>query len=98
MRLTKLVYCTLVAFWASVPLFAVYLAASWALGADPFAWPGMVLWVVVLATSAYLTVATQASAAAREEGAVGEARQTPDTLVYPLTLILASSLYSFQLF
>ena len=44
-----------VAFWTSVPLFAVYLAVSWALGEVPLGWPGVPLWCVVVISSGFLT-------------------------------------------
>jgi hypothetical protein len=82
-------------FWTSVPLFAVYVAVSWSLGVDPLAWPGRALWLVVLASSACLT--PQAFPPVSDEGVHSEARSS-ETLVYPITLLLASSLYAFQMF
>jgi hypothetical protein len=85
-----------VIFWTSVPLFAVYVAVTWALSTDPLAaWPGVALWVVVLASSAYL--APRAFPPASDEGADGAAR-VEESLVYPITLLLAASLYALQMF
>ena len=88
------VHLMTIAFWTSVPLFAVSLALS----GPPrdLAWPVVVLWVVVVASSAYLT--PQAFPPVPREGERGEARQTSESLVYPITLLLASSLYASQLF
>ena len=86
-----------VIFWTSVPLFAVGMAISWALNADPLAWPGRPLWIVVLASSGCLTLAMQAGADVSEEEVSGEARAS-ETLVYPITFILAVLLPAFQLF
>ena len=47
-----------IAFWTSVPLFGVCLAASWALGGCYLWWPGVLLWPVVGASSTYLTALT----------------------------------------
>ena len=85
-----------VIFWTSVPLFAGYVAVSWALGAEPLgAWPGVALWLVVLASSAYLT--PQVFPPVSDEGVHSEARAS-ELLVYPITLLLASSLYAYQVF
>ena len=62
----------------------------WALGADPLAsWPGMTLWLVVLASSACLT--PLAFPPVSDEGVNSEARSS-ESLVYPITLFLAVSL------
>lgn len=80
------VYVMQVSFWTSVPLFAMYLLVSWALSADPFAsWPGIALWLVVLASSAYL--APQAFPPVSDEGMHSEPRAS-ETLVYPIILLL----------
>ncbi len=82
----------MVAFWTSVPLFAVILAVSW-LRRD-LGWPAEVLWGVVVASSAYLTF--QAFAPVPGEGGRGEARWTTESLVYPIILTLALLLVGFQ--
>jgi hypothetical protein len=76
-----------VIFWTSVPLFAVYLAVSSVLSVDSPAWLGWALWMVVLASSAYL--ASQAFPPVSDEGVHSEARAS-GSLVYPITLFLAS--------
>jgi hypothetical protein len=48
------VYLMMVAFWTSVPLLAVSLAAIWPQRDLP--WPVAILWLVVMASSAFLTV------------------------------------------
>ena len=93
------VYLMMVAFWTSVPLLAVSLAVSWS--QRDLGWPGEVLWVVVLASSAYLTV--QLCPLFPREGEGGseshaEARQTLETLVYPIVFVFSGSLLGFQIF
>ena len=88
------VYLMMVAFWTSVPLFAVCLAVSWPL--RDLAWPVVVLWVVVVVSSAYLT--PQAFPLVLRVGVRSEARQTSESLVYPITLLLAFPLPAFQIF
>jgi hypothetical protein len=84
-----------VIFWTSVPLFAVYLAVSWALGAHTLAsWPGITLWLVVVASSAYLT--PQAFPPVSDEGVHSEARAS-EALVYPITLLLAASTFAYRM-
>jgi hypothetical protein len=83
------VHLMMVAFWTSVPLFAVYLAVSWP--HYDLAWPGVVLWVVVVASAAYLTVRLRTLVP--REGESSEARQTSESLVYPITLLLAFPIF-----
>ena len=94
------VYLMMVAFWTSVPLFAVSLAVS--LSRRDLVWPGEVLWVVVLASSAYLTVRLSPSFPRPREGegseSPAEARQTLETLVYPIVFVFSCSLLGFQIF
>ena len=85
------------AFWTSVPLFAVYLALSPRDGR--LGWPGEALLYVVLVSSAFLTARLALPAPSREEG--GElagsgsaARRTSDWLVYAIILYLAVYLHS----
>jgi hypothetical protein len=87
------VYLMMVVFWTSVPLFAVSLAVSW----PPYDLRGfaVVLWVVVLVSSAYLT--PQAFPPVPREGVRSEAQQTSESLVYPITLLLASYLAGFHI-
>jgi uncharacterized membrane protein YdfJ with MMPL/SSD domain len=84
----------MVAFWTSVPLFAVSLALYGPL--RDLAWPVVVLWVVVLVSSAYLT--PQAFPPVPREGVRSETRQTSESLVYPITLLLTFPVPAFQLF
>jgi len=88
------VHLAMVAFWTSVPLFAVYLAVSWP--AYGLGGQGGVLWGVVVLSSAYL--APRAFPPMPREGERGEARQTSESLVYPITLLLVFSLTAFQIF
>jgi hypothetical protein len=83
-----------VIFWTSVPLFGVCVAVSWSLGVDPLAWPGRALWLVVLASSACLT--PQAFPPVSDEGVPREP-WTYEPLVFPITLLVASSLYAYDL-
>ena len=96
MRLARLVYYTQVAFWASTPLFAGWLAVSWALGESSFAWPGVVLWCVVVGSSGFLT-ARDYRLMPREGGdSPVEARRRLETSAYPVVLVLACSVPAFQ--
>ena len=88
------IYLMMVAFWTSVPLFAVSLAVSWT-QREP-AWPVVILWAVVLVSSACLT--PLAFTPVPREGVRSEARQTSESLVYPITLLLAFPLPAFQMF
>jgi hypothetical protein len=82
-----------VAFWASVPLFAVYLAGCWLLGAGDLGWPGRVLWSVVVISSGFLT----ARLGLEEPGPAGSFGRTSEQLVYPVVFYLAVFLYAAQL-
>jgi hypothetical protein len=93
-----------VAFWTSVPLFAVYLAVSWALSEGPLGWPGEVLLYVVMASSAFLTARLYLPAPSREKGgglseprSTGFPRSASEWLVYAVILYLAVYLHSSQI-
>ena len=92
------IYLMMVAFWTSVPLLALSLAVSWSQG--DLLGPGEVVWVVVLASSAYLTVRLSLLYPREGEGSESptEARQRLETLVYPIVLVFSWSLPGFQLF
>lgn len=79
------VHFALVAFWTSVPLFAVGLAVSWP--RRDLGWPAEVLWVIVVASSAFLTF--RAPASAENTDTRGELRWDSESLVYPFVLVLA---------
>ncbi len=86
-----------VAFWTSVPLFAVYLAVT--SGDGRLGLPGRVLLYVVLVSSAFLTARLALPAASREEG--GEfpepgsvAPRVSEWLVYAIVLYFAVYLHS----
>ena len=49
----RVVYVMQMAFWTSVPAFAVYLAVT--SGDGRLGWPGEALWCVVVGSSAFLT-------------------------------------------
>jgi hypothetical protein len=78
-------HSVVVAFWIGVPLLAVALAASWP--RRDLGWPAEALWLVVVASSAFLTF--RAFAPVAGEGGRGEARWAWESLVYPITLALA---------
>lgn len=61
-----------VAFWTSVPLFAVYLAVTPSDGR--LGLPGWVLWCVVVDSSAFLTACLALPAPSGEEGGAREVR------------------------
>ena len=82
------VYLMMVAFWTSVPLFAVSLAAIWPQRDLP--WPVTILWLVVMASSVFLTVQGYSRSEPPEhEDERGETRRKVEWLVYPITLFLA---------
>ena len=66
LEVRRVVYVMQVAFWTSVPLFAVYVAVSPRDGL--LGWPGKALLYVVMASSAFLTARLSLAAASREEG------------------------------
>jgi hypothetical protein len=91
----RLVSVMQVAFWASVPLFVAALAASWLLG--ELVWPAMLLWPVVILSSAFLT-AREYRLVPRDGGeSPAEARQRLEAVVYPVVLVLACSLPALQI-
>jgi hypothetical protein len=79
------------AFWASVPLFGAYLAASWELRWCSPWWVGFLLESVVVASSAYLTVRFfhQLFPHPAEEARDGSSRRTSEVVVYPAACCLA---------
>ena len=78
------------AFWVSAPLFAVYLAASWAglPGEGLPRWPGDLLLYAVVASSAFLTLRMGLPAAP----ASPRRRALSEWAVYPVALLLAAYL------
>ena len=89
-----------VAFWTSVPLFAVYLAVTPRDGR--VGWPGVVLWCVVVASSAFLTACLALPAPSREKGGelAGSGSVAPrvsEWLVYAIVLYLAVYLVASQI-
>ena len=90
-----------VAFWTSVPLFAVYLAASPSDGR--LGWLGLALWCVAVVSSGFLTVKLGLPASSLEEGRElpepGPAKspgRASEWLVYALVLYLAVYLFAAQ--
>lgn len=61
----RIVYVVQVAFWVSVPLFAVYLSVS--PRDNGLGWPGEALLCVVIASSVFLTVQLALPTPTREE-------------------------------
>jgi|SRR5215218_701231 len=93
----RVVYVMQVAFWTSVPLFAVYLAVTPRDGR--LGWPGRVLLYVVIASSAFLTARLALPAASREEGEElpepgSVAPRVSEWLVYAIVLYFAVYLHS----
>jgi hypothetical protein len=85
----------MVAFWTSVPLLAVSLAAIWPQRDLP--WPVAIMWLVVMVSSAFLTVqGFSRSEPPEQEGERGETRRNLEWLVYPITLFLACYPFSLQ--
>ena len=74
-----------VAFWTSVPLLAVALAASWP--QRNLGWSGVALWLVVMVSSAFLTAQDFRTLALRFS----------EWLVYPATLCVAFYLLLFEI-
>ena len=96
-EMRRVVYVMQVAFWTSVPLFAVYLAVSPRDGR--LGWPGETLLYVVVVSSAFLTARLALPATSREEGgelggAGSAARRVSEWLVYAIVLYLAVYLHS----
>jgi hypothetical protein len=86
-----------VAFWASVPLLAVYLAASWVLPGCSHGWLGYLLWSAAAAPSAYLTL--RFFPPPEEEVARDgmRRRRALEALVYPVALCLVFLPRAYQL-
>jgi hypothetical protein len=79
----RVVHLAMMAFWTSVPLSAVALAISW----PHLGWPGVFLWCVVVASSAFLTVWSFPPVVG--EDAHSEARWTWESVLYPVILFYA---------
>ena len=81
-------------FWASAPLLAVCVAVPWP---QRFAeWPVLYLWLVVVASSAFLTL----HAFPIEPGSQAEDRgggRASEALVYPVAFALSFCLFGLQL-
>jgi hypothetical protein len=95
-----------VAFWTSVPLFAVYLAVSWpgSPSEGHLGWPGKALLYVVVTSSGFLTARLSLPAPSRKEGwalpepsSARSPRRASEWLVYPIVLYLAVYLLSSQI-
>jgi hypothetical protein len=88
-----------VAFWTSVPLFAVYLAVSPRDGR--LGWPGEALWSVVVVSSVFLMACLVLFVPSREGGELPEpssaTRRIPEWLVYAIVLYLAVYLVAYQI-
>jgi hypothetical protein len=86
-----------VAFWTSVPLFAVYLAVT--SGDGRLWWPGEVLWWVVLASAAFLTAWAFPPVPGENEGppSAGPIRRGSEAPAYPVVLFLAVYLVASQI-
>jgi hypothetical protein len=89
------VHLAMVAFWTSVPMFAVYLAFFWPSVYRPLGWLGALLWAVVVSSSAYLTVLWSFPLVKGERGGLRH-RPTSESLVYPVAFFLACSVIAFQ--
>ena len=85
-------YLMTIAFWTSVPLYAVALAVFW----PHLGWPGVFLWAVVVTSSAFLTLRAFGPVPGEEERSEG--RWTSESVAYPVTLLLATSFVGFQVF
>jgi hypothetical protein len=90
-----------VAFWTSVPAFAVYLAVTSRDGR--LGWPGVALGFVVMASSAFLTARASLLMPPREEGGelpetggVRSHRCASEWLAYPVVLFFAAYLFGSQ--
>ena len=97
LEVRRVVYVMQVAFWTSVPLFAVYVAVSPRDGL--LGWPGKALLYVVMASSAFLTARLSLAAASREEGGglpepSSVAPRVSEWLVYAIVLYFAVYLHS----
>jgi len=96
-RMQRVTNVMQVAFWTSVPLFAVYLAVTPRDGR--LGWPGEVLWWVVVGSSAFLT-AREFLPVPGEIGATfgtGPIRRRSEALAYPVVLFLAVYLVVYRI-
>ncbi len=94
LEMLRAFHSMVVAFWIGVPLLAVALAVSWP--RRELGWPAEALWLVVVASSAYLTF--RVFAPVPDEDGCGEARWTSVSSVYPITLALALLPVAFQIY
>jgi len=90
------VHLAMVAFWTSVPMFAVYLAVSWTGLYRPLWWLGALLWAVVVTSSAYLTVLLWSFPLLEGERSGLRHRRTSEALVYPVAFCLACLAIGYQ--
>lgn len=95
----RIVNVVQVAFWAGIPLFAVYLAVTPRDGR--LGWPSVVLQCAVLASSAFVTARLALPTPSQEEGAEltdpgSAARRVSEWLVYAIVLYLAVCLFGSQ--
>jgi hypothetical protein len=87
----------MVAFWTSVPMFAVYLAFFWPGVSQPLGWLGALLWAVVVTSSAYLSVLVWFFPQVEGERSGLRYRPTSEALVYLVMFCLACMAVGFQL-
>jgi hypothetical protein len=90
------VHLAMVAFWTSVPMFAVCLAFFWSGVYWPLGWLGALLWAVVVSSSAYLTGLLWSFPLVKGERGGLRHRATSEALVYPVAFFLACSVIAFQ--
>ena len=91
------VHLAMVAFWTSVPMFAVYLAILWSGVDQPLGWLGALLWAVVVTSSAYLTVLLWSFPLVEGERGGLRHRATSEALVYMVVFCLACLAIGLQL-
>ena len=90
----RAVHLATAVFWTAAPLLAVLLAVP-----SPRAfpeWPAVCLWLVVAASSAFLTLDAFPVETGGPEERVRRGRP-PEAAVYPVAFALSSSLFAFQL-
>ena len=91
------VHLMMVAFWTSVPMFAVYLAFYWSGVYQPLGWVGALLWAVVVTSSAYLSVLVWSLPLVEGERGGLRHRPTSEALVYLVMFCLACLAIGLQL-
>jgi hypothetical protein len=91
------VHLAMVAFWTSVPMFAVCLAFFWSGVYWPLGWLGALLWAVVVSSSAYLTVLLWSFPLVKGERGGLRHRATSEALVYLVVFCLACLAIGLQL-